>query len=98
MSRAGAITPAARQGAEVSCWSAVHGLASLLVEGGLPLGAAERAGACRALLRTLLLGLGVSPELLGPPVGSLRDLRPGPAQRRPGPAQARRRTRMRSPG
>jgi AcrR family transcriptional regulator len=60
---AGAITAEARQGAELSAWSAVHGLASLLAEGGLPLGAGERGQACGLLLRTLLLGLGVPSEL-----------------------------------
>ena len=91
MVRTRAITPAARQGAEVSAWSAVHGLASLLVEGGLPLGAAERARAHGALLRTLLLGLGVSPELAGPPPGEpTMDLPPERTLRRPRPAKARR--------
>lgn len=64
--RAGAITPAARAGAEIATWSGVHGLASLLVEGSLQLGPAERAQAFGVLSRTLALGLGVSPALLGP--------------------------------
>lgn len=77
MVRAGAITAAARQGAEISAWSAVHGFASLLVEGGLPLGAAERARAYAVVQRVLLIGLGVSPDLAGPPLGAtLLDLRP----------------------
>ena len=75
--RAGAIPPAARQGAEVSAWSAVHGFASLLVEGGLRLDPAERAAALGSVHRMLLLGLGVSPELAGPPLGArLPVLRP----------------------
>jgi AcrR family transcriptional regulator len=79
MVRAGAITAAARRGAEISAWSAVHGLASLLVEGGLPLGAAERARACGAVQRMILLGLGASPELAGPPLAAtLPELRPHP--------------------
>ena len=66
-----------------SVWSAVHGFASLLVEGGLPLGAAERARAYVVVQRMLLLGLGVSPELAGPPLGAtLPDLRPERARRR----------------
>src|SRR5512146_3116335 len=90
MVRAGAITAAARQGAEVSAWSAVHGLASLLVEGGLPLSAAERAKAYAVVQRTLLLGLGVSPELVGRPLGTApMDLRPERAQRKPSSAKAR---------
>jgi AcrR family transcriptional regulator len=77
MVRAGAITAAARQGAEVSAWSAVHGLAALLVEGGLPLDDEQRARAYEAVQRMMLLGLGVSPELMGPPPGAaLPELRP----------------------
>jgi AcrR family transcriptional regulator len=75
MVRAGAITPEARRGAEISAWSAVHGFASLLVEGGLPLDAGQRAEAYCAVRRMLLLGLGASPELAGPPVGSVPSLR-----------------------
>lgn len=90
MARARAITVAARQGAEISVWSAVHGFASLLVEGGLPLGAAERARAYSVVQRMILLGLGVSPELAGPPLGaSLPDLRPERAPRKPNAAKAR---------
>jgi AcrR family transcriptional regulator len=64
--RAGAIAPAARAGAEIPVWSGVHGLASLLVERSLQLGPAERAQAYGVLSRTLALGLGMSPALLGP--------------------------------
>jgi AcrR family transcriptional regulator len=88
MVRAGAITAPERKGAEIAAWSAVHGLASLLVEGGLPLSAAERAKAHVAVLRTLLLGLGVSPELVGPPLGAPpADLRPERARPQPGPSR-----------
>lgn len=66
MVRAGAITPSSREGAEITAWSAVHGLASLLVEGGLRLGPAERAKAYDAVQRALLLGLGAPRELAGP--------------------------------
>ena len=90
MVRTAAITAAARQGAEITAWSAVHGLASLLVEGGLPLDAAERAKAYGALHRTLLLGLGVSPELAGPPLAAPpADLRPERARQKPRPSKAR---------
>jgi AcrR family transcriptional regulator len=67
----GAVTPAARAGAEIAAWSSVHGLASLLVSESLPLGAAERAQALGLIQRTLLLGLGCAPELLGPPAEPL---------------------------
>jgi AcrR family transcriptional regulator len=87
--RAGAITPATRQGAEISAWSAVHGFASLLVEGGLPLGAAERARASGVVHRMILLGLGVSPELAGLPGAPPADLRPHRTRRRPRPAKLR---------
>jgi hypothetical protein len=69
MVRAGAITEASRAGAEISAWSTVHGFASLLVGGGV-LGAGDVERTYPAVLRTLLLGLGVSPEL------ALRPRRP----------------------
>jgi AcrR family transcriptional regulator len=90
MVRVGAITAAARQGAETFAWSAVHGFAALLVEGGLPFGAAERAQAYGVVQRMILLGLDVSPELAGPPLGAtlpgLRLERPRRKQRSAGAA------------
>ncbi len=76
---AGAIGAAARAGAEITAWSGVHGLASLLVDAGLPLGPAERAGATALLCRTLLAGLGCPPGLLGGPAvaAPFEDPRPG---------------------
>lgn len=74
MVRTGAIGAAARQGAEVPAWSAVHGVASLLVEGGLPFGAEERARAYAAVQRMILLGLGVARDL-APPIGEVPELR-----------------------
>jgi hypothetical protein len=47
----------------------VHGLASLLVEGALPLPAKARPDAVRVLTRSLLLGMGCDPRLV-PPAGS----------------------------
>lgn len=82
MVRTGAITAAARAGAENSAWSAVHGLASLLVEGGLRLAASERERARSAVMRMLLIGLGVSPELAVPSLGPPADLRPARGPRR----------------
>jgi len=76
MVRAGAIDAATRAGAEIGAWSAVHGFASLLVEGGLRLDPAERALAYRGVQRTMLLGLGASPELAGPVGTTLPELRP----------------------
>jgi AcrR family transcriptional regulator len=89
MVRAGAITAAARRGAEICAWSTVHGFASLLVEGGLPLDAAGRARAYGVVQQRILLGLGVSPELAGPPLGAtLPELRPEQVRRKPRPAKA----------
>src|SRR5512146_2657739 len=45
MVRAGAIVAERRQGAELSAWSAVHGLSALLVDAALPVDAAGRAEA-----------------------------------------------------
>lgn len=85
MVRTGAITAAARRGAEIAAWSAVHGLASLLVEGGLS-ATADGTRTCGLVLRTLLLGLGVSPELAGPPLGAPpAALRPARARSKSGP-------------
>jgi AcrR family transcriptional regulator len=76
MVRTGAITEAARKGAEISAWSTVHGFASLLVAGGV-LGTGDVAQTYPAVLRTLLLGLGVSPGLAGPPSGTTLRVGPG---------------------
>ncbi len=80
--RAGAIGPAARGGADIAAWSAVHGLASLLIEGSVRLGRSERVRSCALVVRTLLLGLGVAPELAPPPRGARSDLVPERAHRR----------------
>jgi AcrR family transcriptional regulator len=58
------IDPAARAGAELTVWSSVHGLASLLVDGALELAPRERAWAVAAASRTLLAGLGADAGLL----------------------------------
>lgn len=82
--RTGAIPAAARPGAEIAAWSAVHGLASLLVEEALPHTAAERGRAFAVLRRTLLLGLGCDPSLAGPPPPLLdTDPRRGCAPKQP---------------
>jgi AcrR family transcriptional regulator len=63
----GAIGAAARQGAEVTAWSVVHGLSGLLVDGALPLEPAERSQAVALMGRTILAGLGCPPGLLAAP-------------------------------
>lgn len=63
----GAIPAGARAGAEIAAWSAVHGLASLIVEGALRFTKAERLQAIRHLAGTLLTGLGCDAATLGPP-------------------------------
>jgi len=62
---AGAVAPAARAGGEVVAWSAVHGLAALLVDGLLDLGPTERAAAIGLVVGNVLAGLGVDPALAG---------------------------------
>jgi AcrR family transcriptional regulator len=72
----GAVTPAARAGAEIAAWSGVHGLASLLVAEAIPLGPVERRIATALLVRTQLLGMGCAPALLGPAAGGAIDADP----------------------
>ena len=55
---AGAVSPAGREGADVACWAAVHGLSVLLLDGplrGLP--PADREAVLDKLLVTIELGL-----------------------------------------
>lgn len=55
---AGALSPEARMGADVVCWSAVHGLSVLLLDGPLRgLTAEERGGVVEKLLATVEQGL-----------------------------------------
>ena len=68
--RSGAVRPEAREGAEIPAWSAVHGLASLLVEEALSLAPAERQVAIAQVQRTLLAALG-APALPVSPQGKL---------------------------
>jgi AcrR family transcriptional regulator len=87
---AGVVSPVQRVGAEVSAWSAVHGLASLLVAEVMPLDPAGRSQAIDLVLRTELLGLGCPPALLGGPVAA------PPADPRPGPGPKARRSARRA--
>jgi len=74
----GVVRADARAGAEIVAWSAVHGLAGLLVEGALPLTVRERAAAIAMVTRAVLLGLGCDPALVPAPAAPLRaDPRPG---------------------
>lgn len=86
--RTGAIPPERRAGAEIPTWSTVHGLATLLVDGTLPVTARQRAEAFRVVARSLLRGLGCDEALLPPA--------PAPWER-PTPAHAKRPGRGRSP-
>jgi AcrR family transcriptional regulator len=61
---AGVISAKARVGAELVAWSGVHGLASLVVTGALPLPAKARQLAIRTVVRSAMLGLGCDPALL----------------------------------
>jgi AcrR family transcriptional regulator len=68
---AGAMPAGRRPGAEIGTWSAVHGFATLLVDGALPLTPRQRADAQRVLSRGILLGLGCDEALLPPVAASL---------------------------
>jgi AcrR family transcriptional regulator len=61
--RTGAVPASARMGGEVVAWSAVHGLATLLVEGTIPFGPPERRQATLLVCRSVLIGLGCGPDL-----------------------------------
>ncbi len=61
---AGVISPEQRVGAEVAAWAGVHGLATAVVEGSLPLDSQQRADAVRGVTRTFLLGVGCDPALM----------------------------------
>jgi hypothetical protein len=65
LASAGVIGARSRAGAEIVAWAAVHGLASLLVEGSLRLSARDRAAAVRRVQQNVLRGLGCDPELAG---------------------------------
>ena len=88
----GAISKDARAGAEIAAWSIVHGLASLLVEGALPLAPTERRGlspaerraAIAAVQRSALASLGapIPADLLAAPAQAVAM----PARRRGSPA------------
>jgi AcrR family transcriptional regulator len=78
----GAVSARARMSAEIPAWSAVHGLAALLVDGALPLAARARTDAVRMVTRTLLVGLGGDPSLAPAPTGPV-DGDPRPASQRP---------------
>ena len=64
---AGVIPPERRSGAELPCWSIVHGFASLLVEDAVELTTSQRAAAYAHLAKTLLLGLGCDPAVVPEP-------------------------------
>jgi AcrR family transcriptional regulator len=68
---AGAMPAGRRPGAEIGTWSAVHGFATLLVDGALPLTPRQRADAQRGLSRGVLLALGCEEALLPPAAATL---------------------------
>lgn len=63
---AGVISEASRAGAEIVAWSAVHGLAALVVDGSLQLAPRERDLALRRVQASILRGLGADPRLVEP--------------------------------
>jgi len=72
----GAVAAARRPGAEVAVWSSVHGLATLLVDGGLPLSPRQRGAALRVVARHVLLALGCEEALVPPAPEMGRGLHP----------------------
>lgn len=78
---AGAIPPERRPGCEIAVWSAVHGYATLLVDGGLPITARQRWDAYAVLSRNLLLGMGCDPALLPPAPALWKGPHPHPHHR-----------------
>ena len=62
----GAIPAERRPGAEVAVWSSVHGLATLLVDGALPLSPRQRGAAFQLVARHVLLALGCDEPLVPP--------------------------------
>lgn len=86
----GAIPVEGRAGAEIPTWSMVHGLATLLADGALPVTARQRSDAIQVVARALLRGLGCDAALL-PSAPELWDgPHPGhatrPARKKPTPA------------
>ncbi len=77
----GVLTAEQRAGAEIAAWAGVHGLASLIVEGALPLSPQERADALRTVARSFILGAGADPALVPPPQRHV-DVNPTEAARR----------------
>jgi AcrR family transcriptional regulator len=61
------IPAASRPGGEIVAWSTVHGFATLLVDGALPMSPRERAVAYQLLARNLLVGMGCDPARLPAP-------------------------------
>jgi AcrR family transcriptional regulator len=82
----GAIPPERRTGGEIGAWSAVHGFATLVVDGALPISARQRADAYRMLARSMLFSLGCDASLLpaAPRLWDGAHPHPEPARRRRG--------------
>ncbi|MFX0577523.1 TetR/AcrR family transcriptional regulator [Nocardia nepalensis] len=59
---AGLLAPDRRPGAEIAVWSAVHGLASLLLDGPLPVGAADIEYASNRVFELIGRGLFAAPD------------------------------------
>jgi AcrR family transcriptional regulator len=67
LARTGVVPAERRPGGEVVAWSTVHGFATLVVDGALPMSARERTVAFQVLARSLLLGMGGAPALAPAP-------------------------------
>lgn len=89
----GAVAPDRRPGAEIAAWSAVHGLATLLADGALPVTARQRTAALLVVARSLLRGLGCDEALLPPAPAAWEGPHPAhgkrPVRAAPAPAVKR---------
>jgi AcrR family transcriptional regulator len=82
MAATGAIPAERRKGAELASWASMHGFATLVVDGALPLRPRARREALRVMVRVLMLGLGCDPALV-PEGGAAPDVDPGLHRPRP---------------
>jgi AcrR family transcriptional regulator len=82
----GAMPAERRPAAEITVWSAVHGLATLIVDGALPLTARQRTEAYQAMGHSLLLALGYTGAVPPPAPPSWKGPHAGHARRAAGAA------------
>jgi hypothetical protein len=84
---AGAMPAKRREGAEIGAWAAVHGFATLIIDGAFPLGPRQRADAQKVLNRGLLLALGCDEALPPPAPPLIKAALPGHPSGKRGPSR-----------